>query len=248
MKITAELLPWDSEFWGFRVGRVAPRHLDATGLASLQAWAKEQEITCLYSLVEADDPITATLLEDGGFRLVDVRVTLARAVTPGPPSGVPIRIRGYRPSDRDVLLAQAGANHTDTRFWADPRFPREGCQRLYSRWMEQSCDNPSTMVLVAELDREVAGYITCESAPDGGRASIGLLGVAAHARGQGLGAALVNHGLWYIGQSGGHHVSVVTQGRNVGAQRIYQRSGFLTSRTELWFHWWRTSAMSEGSL
>jgi ribosomal protein S18 acetylase RimI-like enzyme len=33
-------------------------------------------------------------------------------------------------------------------------------------------------------------------------------------------------------------VSVVTQGRNVAAQRLYQRAGFVTASTQLWYHRW----------
>jgi hypothetical protein len=34
-------------------------------------------------------------------------------------------------------------------------------------------------------------------------------------------------------------VSVVTQGRNVRAQRIYQQFGMRTRSLELWYHrWW----------
>jgi hypothetical protein len=32
--------------------------------------------------------------------------------------------------------------------------------------------------------------------------------------------------------------TVVTQGRNVAAQRTYQGAGYRTSRTSLWFHRW----------
>jgi hypothetical protein len=33
-------------------------------------------------------------------------------------------------------------------------------------------------------------------------------------------------------------VQVITQGRNYAAQRLYQRAGFVTRKTELWYHKW----------
>ncbi len=33
-------------------------------------------------------------------------------------------------------------------------------------------------------------------------------------------------------------VNVVTQGKNIPAQRAYQRCGFITRSVELWFHKW----------
>jgi len=31
---------------------------------------------------------------------------------------------------------------------------------------------------------------------------------------------------------------VVTQGRNLAAQRLYQRNGFVTASLQLWYHRW----------
>ena len=67
---------------------------------------------------------------------------------------------------------------------------------------------------------------------------IGLVGVHPDARGNGVGAALVNAGLRWFGSVGARDVAVVTQGQNVTAQRLYQRCGFATSRIELWYHKW----------
>jgi dTDP-4-amino-4,6-dideoxy-D-galactose acyltransferase len=54
----------------------------------------------------------------------------------------------------------------------------------------------------------------------------------------GVGRALVVNAIrWFSGQ-GVDSVSVVTQGRNVRAQRLYQRCGFTTRSVELWFHRW----------
>jgi hypothetical protein len=35
-----------------------------------------------------------------------------------------------------------------------------------------------------------------------------------------------------------NRVEVVTQARNFTAQRLYQRSGFVTANVQLWFHKW----------
>ncbi|MBA2735755.1 MAG: hypothetical protein H0U50_03095 [Pyrinomonadaceae bacterium] len=35
-----------------------------------------------------------------------------------------------------------------------------------------------------------------------------------------------------------NQISVVVQGRNVKAQRLYQKNNFLTSSVELWYHLW----------
>ena len=42
---------------------------------------------------------------------------------------------------------------------------------------------------------------------------------------------------WFATQ-GVEKVTVVTQGRNGAAQRLYQRCGFVTGSIHLWYHKW----------
>jgi ribosomal protein S18 acetylase RimI-like enzyme len=72
--------------------------------------------------------------------------------------------------------------------------------------------------------------------PDLGR--IGIFAVAAEAQGKGLGHRLVDAALTWLARQGAARVTVVTQGRNSQAQRVYQRAGFRTHLVELWYHCW----------
>jgi dTDP-4-amino-4,6-dideoxy-D-galactose acyltransferase len=62
--------------------------------------------------------------------------------------------------------------------------------------------------------------------------------MAEDARGGGLGRELVRAALTRIAESGAREASVVTQGANVAAQRLFQACGFRTASTKLWFHRW----------
>jgi ribosomal protein S18 acetylase RimI-like enzyme len=54
----------------------------------------------------------------------------------------------------------------------------------------------------------------------------------------GVGRKLVVASLGWFDAHGADRVTVVTQGRNIAAQRLYQRCGFLTRSTGLWYHRW----------
>jgi dTDP-4-amino-4,6-dideoxy-D-galactose acyltransferase len=69
-----------------------------------------------------------------------------------------------------------------------------------------------------------------------------LVGVSEKARGRGLGRELLINAIRWFSAEGVEVVTVVTQGRNVGAQRLYQRCGFTTRSAELWFHRWSSEA------
>jgi hypothetical protein len=60
------LLEWDSDFFGRRIGRVESRILDADAIAQVRAFARAEEIECLYFLVDAGDS------ESLGFRTIAV--------------------------------------------------------------------------------------------------------------------------------------------------------------------------------
>ncbi len=220
-----ELLAWDSEFWGVNFARAYAPDVDA--------WSLEHEIDVVCLLVDADDPRQAQLAESKGFRLMDVRVTLARAAEAAPTS-----LRTGRADDVDRLARIAGSAHGITRFYADPRLPDARCDALYETWLRKSCAGWADIVLVAERDGTPSGFVTVDVDEKTASASIGLIAVAADSRGAGLGTDLVRGALAHAHARDAQVVTVVTQGRNVAAQRLFQRCGFVTRSTELWFHRW----------
>jgi dTDP-4-amino-4,6-dideoxy-D-galactose acyltransferase len=239
-------LPWDSEFFGVRIGSVLPHRLDPAAVAAIRAFRREHRIGCLYFLADLADAETLRHAEDEGFRLVDVRVTLERRIPPAALPAAPpapadgVRVRPAEEGDLPILRALARENHADSRFYYDGHFPRERCDALYEAWIENGVRGQADRVLVPEVDGSAAGYITCHRE---GPPRIGLLGIGPAAQGKGLGGRLIRAALaWFAGE-GIARVSVVTQGRNVRAQRAYQREGFATAAVEAWYHGWTKSPM-----
>jgi ribosomal protein S18 acetylase RimI-like enzyme len=150
-----------------------------------------------------------------------------------------IHIRQTNPDDLPALQDMARKGFRDTRFYYDPCFPVERCDALYETWITRSCSEDfADVVIVADLDSRPVGYITCRLSDDKMRGQIGLVGVAASAQGRGVGRQLVRESLNWFAQRGVEVVDVVTQGRNVPAQRLYQSAGFVTHTVQLWYHKW----------
>jgi dTDP-4-amino-4,6-dideoxy-D-galactose acyltransferase len=226
-------LPWDSAFFGLRIGRVQADSLDADRAQAVRAWATAERIDCAYFLSAAADHASHRHAAHAGFDLVDIRLTLR---APSQPAAAAYdAVRPCRDDDLAQLQAYAAHLHTDSRFFNDGRFPTERCGALYARWLERAAAAPDSRILVAEQDGVPAGYITCE----GG--SIGLFGVAPFAQGRGLGAQLIRSALAHFASQGVQEVQVITQGKNIAAQRAYQACGFRAAQAELWFHGWFTS-------
>jgi ribosomal protein S18 acetylase RimI-like enzyme len=228
-----ELLEWDTEFWGKRIGRVREGELDDVRAAEVDVWADAQRVDCLYYLAPGADPDSALAAERAGFGLMDVRTELAcepRA------ADLPGGIREAREDDAAPLRAIAAASHGVTRFYADPNFPNERCDDLYDTWISRSLEGWADAVLVADANGRPAGYVSCHLAERTG--SIGLIAVDESARGAGLGVGLARAAVAWCAGRGADRMTVVTQGRNVAAVRTFERAGFLASSIDLWFHKW----------
>ena len=235
-----EYLEWDSAFFGCGIARLTQPQLDSRLWGTVAAWCRSRGIDCLYFLCDARDSLSIRTAESHDFRLVDERMTLVHDLL-GLPADIAGdcagRIRLWIPEDLPALRAIARTSYADSRFYYDGNFSRPRCDALYETWIEKSCHGGCETVFVAELDSQPVGYVTClRREPDSGQ--IGLIAVAPAARGRGLGRGLIQHALgWFAGQ-GFARATVVTQGRNAGAQRQYVRAGFVLHQTQRWYHRW----------
>lgn len=217
-----ELLPWDSEFFGFPIAKVEVESFAADFLEEMKTWCARNRIACLYVLGPANDALEP----------VDLRVTYEWNVSASALSSLSIRLA--EAEDIPVLEKIARINHRDSRFYADGRFDRVRCDELYVTWIRRSCEGWADAVWVAPHDDAPAGYITCHR----NRGSIGLVAVADHARGKGLGRALVESAKNYFRDAGLARIEVVTQGRNTAARALYETCGFELATVRYWYHLW----------
>lgn len=234
-----QYLEWDSEFFGLRIARVAVGRLTRERMQHILRWCDAHRIDCLYFLSDADDPPTVRLAEDHRFRFVDIRVTFENRLATARPGAASAAVRVCRPGDVPFLRAIARNSHRDSRFYFDANFPRSRCDALYEAWIDKSCGGGADAVLVVERERRPAGYICCH-VTDEGHGEFGLVAVDADARRRGLGQALVDGSLRWFRERRVEWVTVVTQGRNCRAQRLYQRAGFVSRAVQLWYHGWLT--------
>jgi dTDP-4-amino-4,6-dideoxy-D-galactose acyltransferase len=235
------VLNWDSAFFGFRVARIREKRLTTPTLASILEWCGRERVRCLYFLASGDSAETTALVEGNGFRMADLRFTLAREL--GVIAGSTKSVRSFSESDLPSLQAIAAVSHRDSRFYYDPGFPDQRCDELYATWIERSCHGYADTVLVAEHGCEPAGYVSCHL-QSGGIGAIGLLAVADRSRGLGLGRQLITGALRFLAESGCKQATVVTQGRNCAAQRLYQNCGFRSASMEVWYHRWFERVLS----
>ncbi len=231
-----KMLDWDTEFFGVRIAKVEGDLLTDEAIARVWQWSRDHRVACLYFLCASDGDQSVAIAEQAGFHLVDVRMELSwrvQAVT----NNSKIEVRRFQPHDLSQLQEIASGAYESTRFYYDRRFSRAKSSELYREWVAKSCDGYAGAVFVAPHQDAVGGFITCQlETPQRGR--IGLVGVNEVARGAGIGQGLVKTAQKYFSDQGVDEAFVVTQGRNIAAQRLYQANGFRTHSTHLWYHKW----------
>jgi dTDP-4-amino-4,6-dideoxy-D-galactose acyltransferase len=229
-------LEWDSNFFGRRIARIENDRLTTQSLDDVLAWCLEQGTECLYFLCSSEDDQSVALVESAGFHLVDVRIELNWKALPSTVT-LATAIREFQETDLERLQMIASHSYANTRFSYDNRFSPDRVAELYREWLTGSCRNASHKVFVAENQNVPVGFITCQfDNAEVGR--IGLLGVGSEAQGKGYGLQLVQTAQQFFNLTGAREVRVVTQGRNIAAQRLYQSCGFRTCKIGLWYHKW----------
>lgn len=235
-----QYLDWDSNFFGIRIARVIPEVIDETHFHYIQHYCEQNQIDCLYFLGDISDHTSIRLAEKNNFELVDIRKTFenrrlgcassSQANTVG-------ETHNWTEADIVSLREIAKISYRDTRFYFDNHFSVAKADELYATWIEKSCRGYADKVLVAKINKQVAGYISCHliSKLEG---QIGLIGVHPDFRGKGLGTTLVSKAHQWFVENKVENVRVVTQGRNIQAQRLYEKCGFLTKSVQIWYHRW----------
>jgi len=208
-------------------------------MKALEEWCTVHRVDLAMALVPSDDTDVLAAFTASDFVVVDERVTLRAPIATQLLSSHGSRVRRAKESDREHLRAIAARNHRDSRFYADPHFPRERSDELYGQWIENDLLGRAATVLVAEVDSEPVGYLSLHRVDDASKFTISLIGVAPSFQRRGLGQELVVAARAWCAAAGADSMSVVTQGTNDRALSFYETQGFQVEQRETWLHrWW----------
>jgi ribosomal protein S18 acetylase RimI-like enzyme len=182
--------------------------------------------------VASDDVAAISALEDEGFHVVDVNVTLERAGGEGLEGA---GVAPATPAQHQALLDIAESCFRYSRFHLDPLISDDAANRVKRAWVASYLDGTRGVELLAvENGGRPAGFLAVLEAADGARV-IDLVGVAPDAQGAGLGEALVKEFAHRHGE-GGRTLRVGTQVANVPSLRLYEKLGFRVTSARAILH------------
>jgi dTDP-4-amino-4,6-dideoxy-D-galactose acyltransferase len=233
-------LAWDSDFFGINIGYVSCLRLTPNIEKRVKGFIRKEKIDMLEYLCNCHDKKSVMTAEKNGYSFVDIRLTFEKQLRKTERINIPegYLIRKATKDDIGRLKKIAGNIYKLSRYYYDANFDQVKVSEFYANWIEKA--------VLGTFDHYT--YVLCHGeAPVGfcsvreqrkNAASIGLFGMSADYSGKGLAQILLDATLQKLKENGIDYVEVVTQGRNYGAQRLYQRAGFVTKSTELWYHKW----------
>lgn len=232
MEMAFEILPWDSDFFKFKVARIR-EHIDLTNNKSVLKDLFENGINLAYYSSPDQLPIF-----DNNFYtilLVDKKVTYSKRVNNQQPG---INIESYNkhyPEEKLVKLAISSGVYS--RFNTDERIGRQNFETLYTQWISKSVSKEiADEVLVYKENNNLQGFVTIGKKDN--KADIGIIAVDPSSRGKGIGKALMFAAEnFYYNKS--DTIQVVTQGDNLPACKLYESCGYAVDKTEYFYHLWR---------
>jgi len=239
-----EILDFDTQLFGFKTGKFAGSTLTSEKAKEVLSECKAEKVKCLYATFSANDYEALSAAVEHNFIISSIRITLDKDLSNFGNDKVSavkefVVEEVVEPEDVQYLVELSREVSKGSRFAFDKKLGLENAGNLYEKWIRNSIQKTTAdeVFFAREMEtQEPVGFIACKNEKDCGH--IVLLGVDVKYRRKGIASIILNRAFSYFKENGLDKVEVVTQGSNIPALRLYQRSGFYNSDVSIVFHLW----------
>lgn len=234
-------MEWDSDFWGFPVAYLSSKYLTENIMHRVEKVIKREGFRLVEYLCNCHDNRSVEIAERNRFHFTDIRLSFEKKIEEGFEYALPEGITFSEAGKKDIpMLKEISKDlYQDSRYFFDENFNRNKVQKFYQLWIKRAVLGEYDDACFCLCEKGVPlGFCSIKYNFPSKSASIGLFGLSRKYHGRGLGKALLLMVSSELRRKNIARIDVVTQGRNYAAQRLYQRAGFLTKATELWYHKW----------
>jgi len=234
------ILEWDSSFWGYNVAYLSSRHLSENIIYRINKFIKQNQIRLVMYLCNCHDKKSVELAEKNGYEFKDIRLSYQKILKGQTNvkhnSEIQFRVATHThiPSLTDI----SKDIYLDSRYYYDNNFDNNKVREFYMTWVERAVKREFDDDCFALFINKVSIAYCSVKYLSNIEARIGLIGVSTDHVRKGMGKIILEMVSNTLYSKGIKRIQVATQGRNYTAQKLYQKSGFLTFSTELWYHKW----------
>lgn len=240
------VIPWDTEIFGFPVGKYKVGNPDylalnqTTFLYSLMDWVSSNRVELISASTPADDFKTLTILRELGFHSVDcsLRATL-RKIQSMDFSASPSTLRPAQPEDQESVELLAGEIFNSGHYCADRRFPPALAHKRFRQWLRNAflSTDPGTHIFVQGAPGNIRGFSHFERKGD--LADIRIAGINSNSQ-SGIarsGFSLYRDTIRAVKELGMKNAVAVVYAANTAALNLHAILGFRFSHSEAQLHW-----------
>ena len=221
-----EQLTWDSDFFGFNVGKVTALKGERINFHDLLLKSKSDNYRLIYLFSE--DAISEDMVP------VDVKIVYSMPIEN---DGTHYEVLPEVHEATNSLYSLAYRSGDHSRFRLDKNFEKGKFEELYNIWVENSLSGKfADKVFKYEVNGEIVAFVTV--AIKDHVAIIGLIAVSENYGRRGIGSKLINAVKSYALERGCKTLNVATQQDNIEACMFYEKNGFsLYSKTYIYHLW-----------
>lgn len=244
LALSIEMVPWDSEAFGFPAAQINAINVVKAELAKAdfqlgRNWLDENSVRMVSCRIPHHHFAESIFLEGEGFRFIEMVLhpriesldTLALAEEG-------LSIRPAEACDLPKLTEIAESAFYNERFHVDPRIDSERANVRYGNWVRNSLLHPRQTLLKVTNEDEIVALFVVEVL-DSGSAYWHLTAVAPHLQGQGFGWRAWRSMMHHHKRSGIKSVETTISARNTRVLNLYARLGFRFLPPETTFHYIR---------
>lgn len=207
-------------------------------LQKIQERLKPAKPCLLFARIPASNQAALRALENTGFHLIECYLELEHSLENIPQRTGKNEIRPLQTKEILELEKIALASFQYSRFHVDPFIDRSQADITRSEWVKNACRGRADFVFVAHVDQQPVGFLTCMKQLSK-RITTGILDlIAVHPayRDHKIGYDLTSEFLTYCRNQKYFSARVGTQAHNIPSLRLYEKVGFLMSRTFFSYH------------
>lgn len=235
-----ECLGWDSNFFGFTIGRIHIENGPIQPLILDRAIdeARAHDIKCLYVELPFGIPEILAYCSENNFLLTSIKITLGKKIghktKKSKSKNITYELKNnFYPYLEEIVRQISKVS----RFNCDLKFEKKKITLLYEEWLRKSCyENFCDDIIINVENDKPSGFLTIKIKD--GHPYIDLLGVSNEQRKKGIGKRLINDAERKLSIAGYKTLKVVTQGHNTNALRTYQSMNFSIESINMFYHKW----------
>lgn len=236
------LLDWDTNFFGFRIAQLFDNKLNQDNLRDALEFCKKYKVRLLQFKCDASDIESIRLAEANNFHFVDIRMTFEKEIEFINHQNKLLfnkyKFRIAKIDDIYILKEIANNLYVHSRYYNDANFSKSVVSDFYKIWIDNSVKGKFDDIVYIICNKSLPiGFCTL-SFKSNNKAKIGLFGIDKDQLGKEIGYKLLKNVLIFLAERKINNISVVTQGANYGAQRLYQKAGFKIKKNEIFYHCW----------